>query len=113
LPARLERMVSRRSRLLLRSTSGNAVKHALDTQVFVDVGPVHTLSIADDFVIVTLSRRRLNESPRPYQRNADDSAVDKMKRDQIIRNSYVLNPSISVNRNAQPKPPESCSILVQ
>jgi hypothetical protein len=33
------------------------VKHAIDTQVFVDVWPTHTLAITDDSIIIALSRR--------------------------------------------------------
>ena len=100
---RPHRLDSRRSRLLLWSTGGSTVKHALDTQVFVDVGPMHTLTITDDFVIVTLSRRRLTQSPRPYQRNADDSPVDKMKCDQIIRGfkSELTGHSFPANMNVR------------
>ena len=37
--------------LLFGSVSGNAAEHPFDTQVFIDIGPVHSFAIADDFVI--------------------------------------------------------------
>ena len=98
---------------LLWSAGRNTVKHSLDAQIFIYVGPMNSLSISDDLVIVALNRRGVTQSPRPRQRDANNSAINEIKRNQIFGNAGVLYPGINVNRSAHSNPPESYSILFQ
>ena len=92
--------------LPLHSTGWNAAEHAFDAEIFVDIQPMHSLAIADDCIILALSRSGLAQAPRPCQWNADDSPVDQMESDQIVRNRYVFYPSIGLSRSTHSKPDE-------
>jgi hypothetical protein len=39
------------------------MKHAFNAEIFVNVGPVHSLPITDDFVFVALLGSRVTQSP--------------------------------------------------
>src|SRR5206468_8896691 len=99
-----------------RTTSSSAtcrdpLKHAFDAEIFIEVGPVNSLPIADDFVIVSLLRSRVTQSPRPCQRHTDDAPIHKMESNQIIGNAYLSYPRVSINRNAHATSPASWLVL--
>src|SRR3972149_5716993 len=66
---------SLRSGLRFRPMRWDAVKHALDTDVLVEVRPMDTLAGADETKVCSLLGSRLRQTPRPGQRNTDDSAA--------------------------------------
>lgn len=56
---------------LLGRPGGDAVEHAMDADVLVEVGPMHAFAAADDLVILALLWCRAGEPPGPDERHAD------------------------------------------
>lgn len=54
---------------------GHAMKHAIDTDVLIYVGPVDTLAGTDQAEVRPLLRCGIGQAPGPGQRYADDAAV--------------------------------------
>src|SRR6266404_6352513 len=74
------RALVRRSGSRLRGNSPWArrrctVKHPFDTEIFVDVRPVHSLARPDDSKSCALGRAGLGQTPGPRKRHTDDATV--------------------------------------
>src|SRR6266850_607287 len=67
-----------------RATGGDPIEHAFDTDVLVDVRPVHALAGPDEAELRALLERGLRESPRPGKWDADNSAVYEVRDDFIF-----------------------------
>jgi hypothetical protein len=70
--------------LVLGTPRRNSMKHALNTQVFVNIRPMHTLAVADYLVVVSLLLAGIAKSPRPSQRDANDSPINKVERNEVV-----------------------------
>jgi hypothetical protein len=85
----------------------NAVKHALDANVLVDVRPVDALAGADKSKACSLTGCRPGEAPRPSQRNADDPAVRETRDELVCGNPDMLDAGLGANRSVHAMPSES------
>ena len=68
---RLIRRVTSGSRLRAGLRCANAAKEPGDTDVFVEIGPMDSLSIAEQFEMAPLLRCRVEQSREPDQRHGD------------------------------------------
>ena len=61
------------------------MKHPLNAEIFVDLRPMDSMAIADNLVVVSLGWSRVAEPPGPCQRHTDDTPVNEMECDQLVR----------------------------
>jgi len=83
-----------------------AGKHALDTEVFIDVGPMDALAGANQTKVCSLLGGRLRETPRPSERDADDPAVCETRDDLVLGDADVLDARLGASRSVHAMPPE-------
>jgi hypothetical protein len=82
-----------------RPPGGHTVQHSLDADVFVELGPAHAGTAADDLEAGTLLRRGLREAPRPCQRNGDCPAVGQLHGDAVFRDGNSANAGFDIRGN--------------
>ena len=83
------------------------MKHALDTDVFIDIRPVDALTGTDDTEVCALLLCGVRETPRPGQRNANDSPVHKTRHDFILGDVSILDAWLDAScHSAHAIPPE-------
>ena len=70
-------ILSSRSR---RSWRRNSMQHAVDTDVRINVRPVHAYTVADQFPMFALGGGCVRQSPRPGERNAHATPVNQKRR---------------------------------
>ena len=84
---------------------GDAVKHSFNADVFIDLRPVHSLSIADELETCALLSRRFRQTPGPRKRHTQHATVHQVRDDGIGCNLYILNPGLNALHNAHAMPP--------
>src|SRR6266545_336743 len=108
LPAarRLHRPVGRRYgiRATLWTTGRNPVEHAFRADVFIDVRPVHSVAVADEFPIRTLRGGRVGQPPRPRQWHADDTSINQVSRNCLVVDVDAGDPGLNADRSAHAMP---------
>src|SRR3989442_14780734 len=92
--------------LLFRWARWSAGEHAFRADVFVDVRPVHALTVTDDLVFRPLGRGGSGKPPRPGKRDADDPTICEIGRDRLVGDLNALDPGFAPSRSAHPMPPE-------
>src|SRR6266498_6153785 len=93
--------------LLLRPSRRYSVEHPFNTEVFVNIGPVYSVSIADDFKVASLRWCGFAQPPGPCQWHTDHAPIYKKEGNQLISDFDIFDPSICTNRNAHAMPPGS------
>jgi hypothetical protein len=81
------------------------MQHALNTDVLVNVWPMDAVTGSDKPEILPLCRRRIGESPRPRQRDTDDSTVGEVCDDLAFCDPYVVNRGLNGRRSGHATPP--------
>jgi|SRR5690242_2464332 hypothetical protein len=89
----------------LRTVGWQTVEHALHTDVFIYIWPVHTFAIPDKSKVCPLRRCRFRQSPRPGERYADNTTVQQVRNDCIRCDFNVSNPRLCTSHNAHAMPP--------
>jgi hypothetical protein len=82
------------------------MKHAFNTDVFIDVRPMDALAGSNETEVHALLWRGFRQSPRPSEGHANHSAVRELGDDLVLGNSHVLNSRIA-SRSAHAMPPGS------
>lgn len=82
------------------------MKHAFDTDVLVDIGPVNSVTGPDETKVRSLLRRGLCQSPRPNKRHADNAAVYQVRDDLVLSNPHLSDARIFARRSAHAMPRE-------
>ena len=65
------------------------VEHAMDTDVLIDIWPMHPTAITNQAVVPARVGRRLGETPGPRERHRDAAAVRQLSRDGVLRDFDV------------------------
>lgn len=98
-----ERVCSRRQ-LRSAQTSGRSVrirssttpKQALDAQIFIDIRPMDTFSIAQQLPILALLRSCIQETRVPRERDAQGAPIRQDDRQLVIAEPHILSAGNSV-----------------
>ena len=83
--------------------SRHAMEHAFCADVFMDIRPMNSVTIAYELPVVPLSRGRFREAPRPRERDTYHPAVDQARRDGVIRHFNVSDSIFNADRSAHAK----------
>jgi hypothetical protein len=76
------------------------MKHAIGADVLIDVRPVHSVSISNQRPIGSLLRFGVGEAPRPGERHADDTPVNQVGGDRLVRDIDVIDARFNADRTA-------------
>ena len=87
-----------------RTTCWNAVEQAVRAQIFVDVGPVNAVAVANQRPVRSLGWRRIRESPRPGERNTDDPSIDEVGGNEFIGDFDATDSRFNADRTAHAMP---------
>ena len=87
-----------------RTTCGNAVEQAVRAQIFVDVGPVNAVAVANQCPVRSLGWRRIGESPRPGEGNTDDPSIDEVGGNDFIGDFDAADSRFNADRSAHAMP---------
>ena len=86
--------------------SGDAIKHAFDADVLVDIRPMYSLTGPDKTEIRPLLPGGLRQSPRPSKRHADYTTVGEVRDDLVLCDAHVLDARVVASRNVHAMPLE-------
>jgi hypothetical protein len=84
--------------------SGLAVEHALCADILIDIRPMNPVTIANQFPVGPLCRRRFRQAPRPRQRYTDDAPVHQVGGDEFVRHFDTVDSNFNADRSAHAKP---------
>src|SRR5947207_7132260 len=87
-----------------RTPGRDTAQHAFQANVLVNVGPVNSLTVPNDFPACSLLRSRIGEAPRPAERHTHNSAVGKADDYGFVGNVDGHDARISLGCSAHPKP---------
>jgi len=87
-----------------RTTGRNPVEQAIRAQIFVNLGPMDAMAVANELPIRPLGWGRVRESPRPRERHADDAPIGEMSGDGLAVDDYVTDSILNADRSAHAKP---------
>jgi predicted ATPase len=68
-----------------------------DTDVFIDRGPVDTLAIANQFELVTLLDRGMQQTRKPRERYRKSAAIDEVNRQLMLGNLDLRRERLNVS----------------
>jgi len=73
------------------------MKHPFDADVFIDIGPVYSLTSTDKTKLRALLWSRFRESPRPGEWHTDHSTVNQIGDNLVIGDPNALNARLAVS----------------
>jgi hypothetical protein len=65
------------------------MQQALDANILVNIGPVHSLSSSDETEVCALRWSSFAQAPRPSQGDANNPSVGKIGDDLIFRDAHL------------------------
>src|SRR5918992_2429991 len=83
----------------------DAVKHALNAEVFIDIRPVHSLTAPDETPVRAFGRGCLRQAPGPSERHADHPSVREVGGDLVLGDAHILNMRIVASRSGHANAP--------
>jgi len=78
-----------------RGRSWNPTKESRSAEIFVDLGPVDTFTIADQLAVVPLLRGGVEQARVPDQRHREGTPVSEGDDELVVRDADLLDAFIS------------------
>jgi hypothetical protein len=85
------------------------VKHTLEADILVDIGPVHALTATDETEVLALFSRSIAEPPGPGEGDGDGTTVAEASDELILGHLNGSNDRVGVSRSVGARHLESPS----
>lgn len=76
------------------------MQHPVQADVLIDIGPMHSLTTPNNTEVPAFRRCRIEETPRPIQRDADRTPVGQRGGDRVVRGLDGFYQGTSLSRYA-------------